>query len=110
MIRAHQIRLNPTPEQSNHFERAAGTARFVFNYLLAEWQKQYEAGQKPALTQLKKDLNAIKAAQFPWMYEVSKSVVEGAIMDLGAAFKNFFEGLKAGRKVGYPKFKAKKHS
>src|SRR5947209_12709154 len=31
-------------------------------------------------------------------------------MDVAAAFKNFFEGRKAGRKTGYPKFKSKKHS
>ena len=27
-----------------------------------------------------------------------------------SAFKNFFEGRKAGRKIGYPKFKSKKRS
>ena len=31
-------------------------------------------------------------------------------MDVAAAFKNFFEGRKAGRKTGYPKFKSKRHS
>jgi putative transposase len=31
-------------------------------------------------------------------------------MDVAAAFKNFFEGRKAGRKTGYPKFKSKKRS
>ncbi|HAE82361.1 MAG TPA: transposase, partial [Ktedonobacter sp.] len=29
-------------------------------------------------------------------------------MDVAAAFKNFFEGRKAGHKTGYPKFKSKK--
>jgi hypothetical protein len=27
MIRAHKIRMNPTPAQANHFARAAGTSR-----------------------------------------------------------------------------------
>jgi putative transposase len=31
-------------------------------------------------------------------------------MDVAAAFKNFFEGIKAGRKIGYPTFKSKKRS
>jgi putative transposase len=31
-------------------------------------------------------------------------------MDVAAAFKNFFEGRKAGRKTGYPHFKSKKRS
>src|SRR5258708_5783207 len=40
----------------------------------------------------------------------SKCVVEGAFMDVAAAFKNFFEGRLAGRKTGYPQFKRKKRS
>src|SRR5205823_5806492 len=30
--------------------------------------------------------------------------------DVAAAFKNYFEGRRAGRKTGYPKFKSKKRS
>ena len=110
MIKAHKIRLHPTPEQANYFARAAGTARFVFNWALAEWKRQYEAGEKPSALALKKQFNAIRRAQFPWSYEVTKCAIEGAFMDVAAAFKNFFEGRKAGRKTGYPKFKSKKRS
>ncbi|NWG16487.1 MAG: transposase [Chloroflexi bacterium] len=110
MIRSHRIRLNPTPEQATCFAHAAGTRRFVFNWGLEEWKRQYEAGEKPSVLALKKQFNAIKSEQFPWVYAVTKCAVEGAFMDLAAAFKNFFEGRKAGRKVGFPKFKAKKRS
>jgi putative transposase len=110
MIKAHKIRLHPTPEQANYFARAAGTARFTFNWAVAEWQQQYEAGGKPSALALRTHFNAIKKAQFPWVYEVTKCAVEGAFMDVAVAFKNFFEGRKAGRKIGYPKFKSKKRS
>jgi putative transposase len=110
MIKAHKIRLNPTPDQVNYFARAAGTARFVFNWALAEWKRQYEAGGKPNATALKKQFNAIRREQFPWSYEVTKCAIEGAFMDVAAAFKNFFEGRKVGRKTGYPQFKSKKRS
>ncbi len=110
MIKAHKIRLNPTPEQATYFAKAAGTARFCFNWARAEWQKQYEAGGKPSALALRTQFNAIKKDQFPWVYDVTKCAVEGAFMDVAAAFKNFFEGRKAGRKTGYPKFKSKKHS
>ena len=96
MIKAHKIRLHPTPEQANYFARAAGTSRFVFNWALAEWKRQYEAGEKPNATALKKQFNAIRREQFPWSYEVTKCAVEGAFRDVAAAFKNFFEGCKAG--------------
>src|SRR3989442_1529747 len=110
MIKGHKIRLHPTPEQANYFARAAGTARFVFNWALAEWKRQYETGEKPSALALKKQFNAIRREQFPWSYEVTKCAVEGAFMDVAAAFKNFFEGRKDGRKTGYPKFKSKKRS
>jgi transposase len=110
MIKAHKIRLHPTPEQANYFARAAGTARFTFNWAVAEWQKQYEAGGKPSALALRTQFNEIKREQFPWVYEVTKCAVEGAFMDVAAAFKNFFEGRKAGRKTGYPKFKSKRRS
>jgi len=110
MIKAHKIRLNPTPEQATYFAKAAGTARFCFNWARAEWQKQYEAGGQPSALALRTQFNEIKKDQFPWVYDVTKCAVEGAFMDVAAAFKNFFEGRKAGRKTGYPKFKSKKHS
>ena len=31
----------------------------------------YAAGEKPGVFLLKKELNAVKGEQFPWMYEVS---------------------------------------
>ncbi len=110
MIKAHKIRLHPTPEQANYFARAAGVARFVFNWALAEWKRQYEAGEKPSAKALKKQFNAIRREQFPWSYEVTKCAIEGAFMDVAAAFKNFFAGRKKGRKTGYPKFKSKRRS
>jgi IS605 OrfB family transposase len=54
MIRAHKIRLHPTEEQKNYFARAAGTARFVWNWALAEWNRQYSASEKPTALALKK--------------------------------------------------------
>jgi IS605 OrfB family transposase len=36
MIKAHKIRLHPSPEQATSFAKAAGTARFVWNWALAD--------------------------------------------------------------------------
>ena len=110
MIKAHKIRLNPTPEQANYFARAAGTARFVWNWALAEWNRQYEAGAKPTALKLKKQFNAIRRDQFPWTWEVTKNASDQPFLDLGKAFTAFFEGLKNGKKQGRPKFKSKKRS
>jgi putative transposase len=105
MIKAHKIRLHPTPEQANYFARAAGTSRFVWNWALAEWNRQYEAGEKPTALGLKKQFNEIRREQYPWTWEVTKNASDQPFLDLGKAFTAFFEG-----KARRPCFKSKKKS
>src|SRR6266568_3044768 len=105
MIKAHKIRLNPTAEQANYFVRASGTSRFVWNWALAEWDRQYEAGEKPSAHKLKKQFNQIRREQFPWTWEVTKNASDQPFLDLGKAFTAFFEG-----KAQRPRFKSKKKS
>jgi putative transposase len=105
MIRAHKIRLHPTPEQVISIARAAGTARFVWNWALAEWNRQYEAGERPTALKLKKQFNEIRREQFPWTWEVTKNASDQPFLDLGKAFTAFFEG-----RARRPRFKSKKRS
>ncbi len=62
----------------------------------------YRAGEKPTAFTIKKTFNAIKRQEFPWITEVTKCAPEGAFMNLGNAFSNFFRG-----RAKYPKFKKK---
>src|SRR6266566_5508323 len=110
MIRAHKIRLHPTSAQANYFARAAGTARFVWNWALAEWNRQYAAGEKPTALKLKKQFNEIRRAQFPWTWDVTKNASDQPFLDLSKAFTDFFKGRKTGKGKGRPKFKGKKRS
>ena len=93
--------------QEEYFRRACGVARFAFNWALAEWKAEYEAGGKPNEAALRKRLNAIKAEHFPWMSEVTKVAPQNAIKNVGIAFQNFFRRVKQGGKPGYPRFKKK---
>ena len=108
MLIAHKIALDPTNMQATYFARACGTARVAYNWALAEWQRQYAARKAeptlpaPSDVSLRRDLNAIKREQFPWMFDVTKCAAQEAIIDLGSAFRAFFE--KRGR---YPRFKKK---
>ena len=108
MIVAHKIALDPNNVQATYFAKAAGVARFAYNWALAEWQRQYEAWKadnsrpRPSQAALRRQLNAIKREQFPWMLEVSKCAPQMAIIQLGEAFKNFFAG-----RAKYPKFRKK---
>lgn len=108
MLTAHQIALDPNDVQATYFAKACGTARFAYNWALAEWQKQYEEHKrdstkpKPTEGSLRRLLNSIKREQFPWMLEITKNAPQMAIIHLGKAFKNFFAGH-----AQYPKFRKK---
>jgi len=108
MLIAHKIALKPNNMQKTYFSKASGTARFAYNWALSEWKAQYDAHKtdtsqpKPSQAALRRQLNAIKQEQFPWMLEVTKNAPQMAIIQLGVAFKNFFNGH-----ANYPKFRKK---
>ena len=102
MILAHRIQLEPNNKQSTYFAKACGVARFAYNWALAEWKKLYDSGEKVSEGLLRKQLNAIKRDEFPWMLEVTKCAPQEAIRDLGEAFNNFFA-----KRAKFPKFKKK---
>ncbi len=95
MIKAHKIRLNPTPDQQTYFMKAAGTARYAYNWAVAHWREA--EGKKPTALELKKQFNAQKP---DWAYEVTKCAAEGAFTDFANALRNFYEG-----RAGEPQFK-----
>lgn len=108
MFATHRIRLDPNNVQATYLARAAGTARFAYNWALAEWLKQYAAYKadpklaKPSEAALRRQLNAIKRSEFPWMLEIAKNAPQMAITQLGRAFQNFFA-----KRAGFPTFRRK---
>ena len=102
MILGHRVRLVPTTAQEQLFRQSCGVARFAYNWALAEWQRQFAAGEKPSEIALRKALNAVKGEQFPWMSDVTKNAPQQAIKNLGTAYANFFGDLKKYRRKGIP--------
>lgn len=108
MIRAHAIALDPNDKQATHLAKAAGVARFAYNWALTEWGRQYRAHTldaslpKPSQAALRRQLNSVKRVEFPWMSEVTKCAPQMAIIHLGDAFQNFFT-----RKSRYPTYRKK---
>ena len=100
--RSHKIALEPTADQAQAFRRAAGVARFTWNWALAAWRRQYEAGEKPTALGLKKQFNAIKGEQFPWVYESPRDANAQPFANLGKAFVRFFN-----KEARRPRFKKK---
>ena len=114
MIRAHKIRLNPTPEQETYLKKACGTSRFVFNWGLARWKEAKEQGiAEHGPMAIKKEFNAIKRDEFPWALDVTKNAAEDGFRRLNTALTNYFSwknGKRKGERVGFPKFKSKKRA
>ena len=50
----------------------------------------------------RRQLNGMKRKHYPWMFDVTKCAAQEAIIDLGIAYRAFFE--KRGK---YPRFKKK---
>ena len=102
MIFAHKIALDLTQAQETYCRKAAGTARFCFNWGLAEWQRQYRNGEPPTAASLKKQWNALKYEHYPWLAEIHRDAHAQPFTNLNTAFQKFFK-----HEAKYPTFKKK---
>jgi putative transposase len=99
----------------NYFGRACGTARRVWNWALAEWNRQYAAGGRPNAHALKRQFNAIKYLDADWLDEDGQPWLKTMHRDshaqpfahLGKAWARFFKDVKAGKPAHAPQFKKK---
>jgi putative transposase len=115
--KSYKIRLEPNNKQETLFNKHAGVARHAYNVGLAYSNDYYELNKKtPSAIDLHKWLVATIKKDNPWYYEVSKCAPQKALIDLEAAFKNFYRLQKKnsyklkdkkGRLQGLPKFKKK---
>ena len=107
------FRLYPAPGQQQALARAFGCARVVFNDALRARQEAHEAG-RPYITdaQLSAWLTVAKAtAERAWLGEVPAVVLQQALADLNAAYRNFFASRKGTRKgpaIRPPRFRSRK--
>jgi putative transposase len=115
MLLAHRIRLDPSSEQRDYFTRAAGTARRVWNWALAEWQRQTVLGQRPNAMALKKQFNRIKYIDpdwldehgQPWLRTVHRDAHAQPFANLAKAWARYFEQRCTGQPAHQPRFKKK---
>ena len=115
MMLAHRIRLEATSQQCAYFARAAGTARRVWNWALAEWQRQVAAGQRPQAMNLKKQFNALKyyhpdwldADGQPWLRTIHRDAHAQPFAHLAKAWSRYFSALRDGVPAHPPVFKKK---
>lgn len=101
MNKAYKFRIYPNSEQQLLFEKTFGCVRFIYNKMLADKIEFYK--------ETKQKLNNTPAQykkEFEWLKEVDSLALANAQMNLQSAYNNFFRNVK----VGFPKFKSKKHN
>ncbi len=113
---AFKTQLLPNNKQRTYFAKASGTARFAWNWALAEWDRQYAmhkngSGDRPTGMALKRQFNALKKSEFPWVYEVTKYASQQPFISLQRAFSDWMKDLKSPKpqhlKKRRPRFKKK---
>jgi len=105
MILAQRIRLNPTADEESYFRRAAGTARFAWNWALNRYKAIKQAGGKANWNDIKKDFRQAIDREFPWVREVTKCAPEQAIADLRQSICTYYKAKPKGQKVKFPGYR-----
>lgn len=113
--KALKVRIYPNYAQKIIINKTLGCCRFLYNQMLAERISTYEKlkDDRKALYKHKYKTEKQYKEEYEWMYEADSTALQQSRIDLSNAYMNFFKSLKElrkGAKVGYPKFKKKKHS
>ncbi|MEV5569678.1 RNA-guided endonuclease TnpB family protein [Spirillospora sp. NPDC052269] len=110
----YQFRLYPTQAQCIELARAFGCARVVFNDAVGTRRAAHEAGLPfVSDTELSKLLitEAKKTPERAWLGQVSAVVLQQALSDACAAYRNFFasiSGKRRGPRMRPPRFRSRK--
>ena len=116
MKKAHRIALKPTPEQESLFGQHAGYARYAYNWAVGEFKAALDVGEWLSERTQRPRWNQVKDLIAPWAAELSQNAAKYAIIDFGQAATAWGEyrrrlkaGERPGRRVGFPRFKRRKH-
>jgi putative transposase len=116
---AYRFALQPTGAQEQFLAACCGASRFWFNQGLALVKARLDqraAGHDVDVPWSYKGLcvafrgEAIKDRLAPWRGEVVTGSYQAGLDALGKALQSFSKGRAAGRKVGFPRFRAKGRS
>jgi len=116
---AFRFALDPTVEQERFLGACAGASRFWFNQGLALVKRRLDeraGGAEVDVPWSYKSLcvafrgEAIKDELAPWRAEVVAGSYQAGLEALGKALQNYSAARKAGRHVGFPRFRAKGRS
>lgn len=104
--RSYKFSFVPTPKQAAQLEIEFGHSRFVWNHCLSMRQKAYRRrGESLNYVPLSRHITALKkTSRFGWLHDCSSAVLTQKLIDLDAAYNNFFKRI-----AKFPRFKKKNH-
>jgi len=105
MFKRYRVRLYPTPKQAQLMHRTFGCVRKVYNLMRDDYKLSYEETGKGKIKTPAKYKN-----EYPFLKEVDSMALCNAQVNLQSAFSRFFDGIKKGKPVGYPKIKTRKNT
>ena len=98
---AYRFRIYPNREQEVLLAKTFGCCRFLYNQMLNDKIREYEATKK-----MLRNTPAMYKKAYPFLKEVDSLALANVQMHLEKAYKNFFRNPK----IGFPKFKSKHRS
>ncbi len=104
-MKSIHTKLKLNNKQKTLFAQHAGYSRWVYNWGLSLWNQAYVDGYKQNARKLREVFTNHTKPLYPWMKNLSSKVYQYAFINLGEAFKRFFQGLGK-----HPRFKKKGRS
>jgi putative transposase len=111
---AYRFALAPTAEQEQFLHSCCGASRFWFNQGLALVKERLDrraAGEDVRVPwsykSLCSELAPLKDAVCPWRSEVVVGSMQAGLEQLGRALQSHSKAKAAGRRIGFPRFRAK---
>jgi putative transposase len=111
---AYRFALDVTPAQEEFLLRCTGATRFFFNWGLALVKERLDARERGedvrvpwSYQALCSEFAHVKDEVAPWRREVVCGSQQAGLEQLGRALQNFSAARRAGRRVGFPRFRGK---
>jgi putative transposase len=114
IMQAYRYVVRVTPEQEERLLSFTGSARFAFNWGLALVKGRLDArerGEEPQIPwsyySLYTEWRKVRDEVAPWRQEVPCTAFLTGLEGVGRALQGFSRARKAGRRAGFPHFRAK---
>lgn len=116
MRTAYRFRIYPTATQAQIMFRTIGSARKIYNLVLADRIDSYNNYKEGLITldkfheSTRNYTPAFYKKEHEYLKEADSQALVQAVNHLDKSYKNFYRNVEQGRKPGYPKFKTRSKS